>query len=371
MYQILADAVLLLHLGVVLFVVGGLVLILLGNWLAWRWVNMLWFRLAHLGAIAFVPESGRSPGRRLDTLGFFFFSLAIGALQLVLDRGEQKGWFDSPEILVETALSIFGFYMFVVHSATNKHPFIDMRLFRDVTFVSATTIMFLVFMVYLGALVLLPQMLQLVLNYPVLTAGLATTPRGRGRLAAMFTIGRLSGRVNPRLIILVGMACNGISMFMMSRWSLNVSMSDIGWTGVLQGIGMGALTLPIATLAFATLSGDLRNDGTAFFNLMRNMGGAVGVAIVSSRLVELTQIHHGYLVEFITPFRHILMPSGNHAEAAMKLLNLGLTQQAAMIAYINGYLLLGILTIVMLPLVFLLKVPRGPAAAGQPAVVHD
>ena len=134
---------------------------------------------------------------------------------------------------------------------------------------------------------------------------------------------------------------------------------------------MGALTLPIATLAFATLSGDLRNDGTAFFNLMRNMGGAVGVAIVSSRLVELTQIHHGYLVEFIPPFRHILMPSGNHAEAAMKLLNLGLTQQAAMIAYINGYLLLGILTIVMLPLVFLLKVPRGPAAAGQPAVVHD
>ena len=310
--------------------VGPILGPIVGGWLteeySWRWcfyINVPIGILVVLGALAFVPESGRVPGRKLDTLGFLFLSLAIGCFQLVLDRGEQKGWFRSPEILVEAALAVFGLYMFVVHSATNKHAFIDIRLFKDVTFMSATTIMFLVFMIYLGALVLLPQMLQLEFNYPVLAAGIATTPRGIGMLIAMFTIGRLGNHINPRTVIFIGMACNGLSLYLMSRWSLNVSMHDIAWTGVLQGLGMGALTLPIATLAFSTLSAELRNDGTAFFNLMRNLGGAVGVAIVSSRLVELTQIQHGYLTEFMTPFRHLLPQTGIHGgAAAMMLMNL-------------------------------------------------
>ena len=356
--------------------VGPILGPIVGGWLtedySWRWcfyINVPIGILTVLGVFAFVPETTRTPGRKLDTWGFVFLSLAIGCAQLVLDRGEQKGWFQSPEILTEAALALFGLYMFVVHSATSKHAFIDLRLFRDVTFMSATIIMFLIFMVYLGALVLLPQMLQLEFNYPVLTAGLATTPRGIGMLIAMFTIGRIINKVNPRYIVFFGMACNALSLYLMSRWSLNVSMSEIGWTGVLQGLGMGGLTLPVSTLAFSTLPNDLRNDGTAFFNLMRNMGGAVGVAMVSSRLVELTQIHHGYLAEFMTPFRHL--PMSGHGEAAMKLMNLGLTQQAAMIAYINGFLLLSALTIVMVPFVLLLKFQRGRAPAGQMAAVHD
>jgi DHA2 family multidrug resistance protein len=330
--------------------------------LSWRWcfyINVPIGIVAVIGAAIFIPETGRTPDRKLDWMGFAFLSLAIGALQLILDRGEQQGWFQSPEILVETALSALGLYMFVVHSATTRNPFIDIRLFRDITFVTGTIIMALVYMVYLGALVLVPQLLQLELNYPVVAAGLATSPRGLGMMAAVLAIGRLGGRVNPRVTIAVGMLANGVSLYLMSRWSLAVSTEQIVWTGALQGFGMGAISLPVSTVAFATLQNDLRNDGTAMFSLMRNLGGSVGVAMVASRVVELTQIQHGHLAGFFTPFRtigHALSTVRNGA--AMRMLNLDLTHQAGMIAYINGFLLLGILSIVMMPLVLLLRTPR-------------
>lgn len=340
--------------------------------LNWRWcfyINVPIGILSVIGAIIFVPEAGRLAGRKLDWLGFGFLTLAIAGLQLVLDRGEHKGWFQSTEILVEATLTIFGLYMFVVHSATTQKPFIDMRLLRDRTFVSGTSIMAMIFMVYLGALVLVPQMLQFQLNYPVFTAGLATSPRGIGMMFAIIIAGRLHKRVNPKFIISFGMLANATSLYLMSRWSLSVDMKSIVWTGVLQGVGMGFITVPVATLTFSTLSDELRNDGTAFFSLMRNIGGAIGVAIVSSRLVELTQIHHGYLAEFMTPFRHLdqrMLTEG----LPLRFLNGSLTMQAGMIAYINAFLLLSILSIAMLPVVFLLRTPKAagrPGAGAKPA----
>jgi DHA2 family multidrug resistance protein len=342
-------------------IVGGY----LTEYLSWRWcfyINVPIGIVAVIGALIFVPETARAPDRKLDWFGFAFLSLAIAGLQLILDRGEQLGWFQSPEILVESALLAFGLYMFIVHSATTKNPFIDIRLFRDVTFMTGTVIMALIFVVYLGALVLVPQMLQLELNYPVMTAGLATSPRGLGMMAAILLIGRLGKRVDPRAAIGFGMLLNGISLYMMSRWSLAVSTEQIVWTGVLQGVAMGAISLPTATIAFGTLPDDLRNDGAAFFSLMRNLGGSVGVALTASRIVELTQIQHGQLASFFTPFR--ATPGGPavmRGEVATRLLNLDLTHQAGMIAYINAFLLLGILSVVMLPLVLLLRIPR----AGQ------
>jgi DHA2 family multidrug resistance protein len=307
----------------------------------------------------------------LDWLGFMFLSIAIGGFQLVLDRGEQKGWFQSPEILIEAAMSVLGLYMFIVHSMTTKDPFIDVRLFRDRTYVIGVSIVSLIFMVYLGALVLVPQLLQLEMNYPVFTAGLVTSPRGLGMVASFIVIGRMKDRLNPRMLICVGMLINGLSLYLMSRWSLAVEMDQIVWTGVLQGIGMGAIMLPTSTAAFATLSNELRTDGSAFFSLMRNIGGAVGVAVVSSRIVELTQIHHGNLVQFVTPFRHPQMRLPGMTDAmALRILNLDITHQAGMVAYINGFLLLSIVSVVMMPLVFFIRTPRA-AQAGTMAPIGD
>jgi len=339
----------------------------------WRWcfyINVPIGVLAAIGALIFVPEPPRMHGRRLDWLGFGFLTIAIAGLQLVLDRGEHKGWFQSDEILAEAAVAVFGVYMFIVHSATTAKPFIDMRLLRDRTFVSGTTIMALIFMVYLGALVLVPQMLQFQLNYPVLTAGIATSPRGIGMMAAIIAAGRLHRLVNPKLIIAVGMLANAASLFLMSRWSMDVDMEDIVWAGVLQGIGMGFITVPVATLTFSTLSDELRNDGTAFFSLMRNIGGAIGVAIVSSRIVELTQIQHGYLAEFMTPFRHLgaKMLAGG---PALRLLNGGITMQAGMIAYDNAFLLLSIMSVGMMPVVLFLRTGKPSLRSGQAIVASD
>ena len=341
---------------------------------SWRWcfyINVPIGIAVVLGALVFISESEIIPGRKLDWLGFLFLSLAIAGFQLVLDRGEQKGWFQSPEILIETAVTVFALYMFIVHSMTTSNPFIDVRLFADRTYVIGVGIMALIFMVYLGALVLVPQLLQFEMNYPVLTAGIATSPRGLGMVGMFLIIGRLKGRINPRILIATGMLANGLSLYLMSHWSLDVGMSEIVWTGILQGIGMGLITLPVSTVAFSTLTDDLRTDGSALFNLMRNLGGAIGVAIVSSRIVELTQIHHGNLVQFLTPFRHIQMKMpGMSAGAAMQALNFNITRQAGMIAYINGFLLLEILSIAMLPLVFFLRTPRigqGAAPVAPPA----
>ncbi len=350
-------------------VVGGY----LTEELSWRWcfyINVPIGVLCIAGALIFLHDAAREPGRRLDWLGFLFLSLGIAGLQVILDRGEQKGWFQSPEILIESALTLFGLYMFIVHSMTTRHPFIDIRLFRDLTYTIGTVIMALIFMIYLGALVLVPQLLQLELNYPVMTAGYATSPRGIGMMLTMLAIGRLHGRVDPRAVIAFGMVMNGISLWLMSRWSLSVPMSQIVWTGALQGVGMGAITLPAATVAFSTLSNELRNDGTAFFNLMRNLGGSIGVAVASARIVELTQIQHGYLSEFMTPFRHWVAPhAGMSTAMSMRLLNFDLTLQAGMIAYINGFLLLAILSVVMLPLVLFMRIPKATAQPVQHAVL--
>jgi DHA2 family multidrug resistance protein len=359
--------------------VGPILGPIVGGWLteeySWRWcfyINVPIGVAVILGALIFVPETSRATGRKLDWFGFAFLSIAIGAFQLVLDRGEQKGWFQSPEILVESALAIFGLYMFIVHSMTTKNPFIDVRLFADRTYVIGVSIMAMIFMVYLGALVLVPQLLQLEMNYPVFTAGLATSPRGVGMVVMFILIGRLGKNINPRWLIGTGMVLNGISLYLMSRWSPTIGMEQIVWTGVLQGFGMGLISLPVATVAFSTLTEELRTDGSAFFSLMRNLGGAIGVAVVSSRIVELTQIHHGYLSEFMTPFRHLpLGMSGMSEGAAMKVMNFNITHQAGMIAYINGFLLLAILSIAMLPLVFFLRTPRIAPKPGSIAAVAD
>jgi len=358
--------------------VGPILGPILGGYLteeySWRWcfyINVPICILSAMGAVIFVNDD-RTPSRRLDWLGFLFLTLAIAGFQLVLDRGEQKGWFQSGEIKVEAALMVFGLYMFVVHSMTTANPFIDIRLFRDRTYVIGVGIMAMIFMVYLGALVLVPQLLQIEMNYPVLTAGLATSPRGLGMIAAFIVIGRLKGRIGPRTLIAGGMLVNGLSLYLMSGWSLDVEMDQIVWTGVLQGVGMGAITLPVATVAFSTLTDELRTDGSAFLSLMRSLGGAIGVAIVSSRIVELTQIHHSNLAEFMTPYRHLHMSMpGMSQDAMMRVMNFSITRLAGMIAYINGFLLLAILSIVMLPLVFFLRVPRAGHAAPPGAVVGD
>ena len=334
---------------------------------SWRWcfyINVPLGILAVVGALTFIPETVAATGRKLDWFGFAFLTLAIGSLQLALDRGEQRGWFQSPEIMTEATLVVFGLYMFVAHSLTTKKPFFDIRLFQDRTYVVSTVIMMLIFVVYYGSLTLAPQMLQNQFNYPVLTAGLIMAPRGLGTIAAILAVGRLNRFVDPRTLIGVGLAISGFALYVMSGWSLMIGPGDIILLGLVQGVGSGMINVPITTVAFITLAGDLRNEATGFYNLMRNIGSAIGISVSTSQLVEYAQTNHSRLGEFMTRFRHVSLPRG---AAGMERLNLNITQQAMMIAYVNVYWLLGVLCLAIIPLVFFLRTPKGqaPAAAAS------
>jgi DHA2 family multidrug resistance protein len=336
---------------------------------SWRWcffINIPIGIVAVAGALAFVPEV---PGhaRKLDWFGFGFLGLGVTCLQLVLDRGESKGWFQSGEIQLEAALAAFCLYMFVVHSATTAKPFFDVRMFKDRTYIVSTIIMMLIFIVYYGSMVLTPQMLQQELGYPVLTAGLIMAPRGAGTILAIMITNRLNKWIEPRALVGFGLALSGVTLYLMSGWNLMTSSTDIVIMGLLQGAGSGCINVPITTMAFATLPGELRTEATSFYSLTRNIGSAIGVSVAASQLVESTQINHGYLAEFMTPFRGMKLP---HDAFGLHVMNLGITQQAAMVAFINIFWLLGILCVAIIPLVFFLQVPKHPATAAAGAAAE-
>jgi DHA2 family multidrug resistance protein len=261
--------------------------------------------------------------------------------------------------------------MFVAHSATTRRPFFDVRLFKDRTFVISNAIMTLIMLVYYGSMALTPQMLQGELNYPVLTAGLVMAPRGMGTIAAILLVGRVSHVTGPRLLIGLGLVLSALSLYLMSGWSLDVSQRDIILLGLLQGSSIGFINVPLTTNAFTTLEEDLRTEASGFYNLMRNIGSAAGISITSAILVRSAQINHGYLAEYMTPFSHNMpaMP-GLSGATALAALNANLTLQATMIAYINVFMILAVLCLLILPAVLFLHVPRTPMS-GEPVVIGE
>ncbi|HEX4596836.1 MAG TPA: DHA2 family efflux MFS transporter permease subunit [Burkholderiaceae bacterium] len=346
-------------------VLGPMLGPILGGWLtdnySWRWVfyiNVPLGILAFAGVAAYLPR-GQTRSSRFDFFGFALLSIAVAALQLVLDRGPIKDWFGSHEIWIEAVTAGLAFYLFVVHSATRSHPFIPLSLFRDRNFVTGNVFIFVVGIVLFATLALLPPLLQDLMNYPVYTAGLVTAPRGVGSLVAMLTVGWLVGRLDPRLIIASGFLLTALSLWQMTGFDLQMSSTLILWSGAVQGLGTGIAYVPMATLAFASLPGELRNEGTALFNLARNLGSSVGISVVQALLISNTQILHSSLADHITPYnlaaRNPQLAAQLSSHDGMATLNAGLTAQASMIAYIDDFQLMLILTLLTLPLLLLVR----------------
>ncbi len=222
-----------------------------------------------------------------------------------------------------------------------------------------------------ATLALLPPMLQDLMNYPVLTTGLVTAPRGMGSLAAMFLAPRLLGKADPRLIIGSGFALTAFSAWQMTGFDLQMGIGAVVWSGLAQGVGVGLVYIPVATTTFATLTPALRNEGTAIFSLVRNIGSSIGISMVITLLTRNTQIAHAALAGHLTPYgSHSAAMSGNSlAPRALTELNAAVTQQAAMIAYNDDFKLLLVLSLATIPLVFLLRKGRR-AAPSEPIAVE-
>jgi DHA2 family multidrug resistance protein len=348
----------------------------LGGWLTdnynWRWVfyiNVPFGIIAFLGTLATLPKSAirKSP---FDFFGFATLSLGVGALQITLDRGQLKDWFNSPEICIEAAVSVAAFYLFIVHMITaRKTRFLDPSLFTDRNFVTGCVCMFNVGLLLFATLALLPPLLQDLMNYPVVTTGLVTAPRGVGTLLAMLIIGRLSKVIDVRVMIGLGFALSAFSAWQMSRFDLQMDMYTVMWSGIAQGCGTGMVFVPLAGVAFATLKSSLRNEGAAMFSLSRNLGSSIGISVVETLLTRNTQTAHASLAEHVTPFSPLIHAQGAQTLQRLSALNAQVTEQAAMIAYNDNFRLMFWLSLAAIPLLLLLR--KGDAPPSPEAVAVE
>lgn len=340
-----------------------------GGWLTdtynWRWVfyiNVPIGILTFIGLLAVLPDTERTEGR-FDFFGFLALSFAIGGLQLMLDRGQTKDWFSSPEIITYACVMGLTFYLFLVHTLTFNRPFLSPSLFVDKNFITCSIFIFLVGVILYATLALLPPMLQNQLNYPVFTTGLVTAPRGIGTFSAMIVVGRLIGYIDARLIIITGLAMIAFALWQMTGFNLQMDSNLVIVSGLIQGFGIGLAFVPLSTIAFTTLAPQLRNEGTAFFSLMRNIGGSIGISVVTAVLIRNTQISHSDLSTHITLYNmHSPALAAHHINLSTELgilqLNGLMTNQATMVAYINDFKMMMILTISLMPLLLLLKIPK-------------
>ena len=350
----------------------------LGGWLtdsySWHWVfliNVPIGALALFGVAASLPTD-ETRTSRFDWRGFAFLAIGIGALQLFLDRGEQQDWFGSVEIQVEAALAFLGFYLYAVHWKFSAKPFLNLGLFADRNFLASNLFIFVLGVVLFATMALLPPFLQGLMNYPVVTTGLLLAPRGVGTLIAMMLVGRLLARgADARVLAGIGMLLTAYSLWMMTRFNLDVPQSTIVVTGVVQGLGLGLVFVPVSTIAYSTLPMAARTEAAGIFSLMRNIGSSVGISIVMTLLSRNTQLNHAEIAARLTPYGDNaaqLAAALGHGAVNLAALNGEVTRQASAIAFLDDFWLMMVMTVVSIPLLLLLKPVRSSAA---PAVVAD
>jgi len=339
---------------------------------SWRWVfyiNVPFGIAAVAGLTLFYKDPNRDRSLVFDWLGFGLFAVGLGALQLMLDRGTNKDWFNSTEIVLEAVVALLGLYLFVVHMATTAKPFIRIEIFKDRNFSSATMLMFVTGGLLVSSSALLAPYLQTLGGYSVTSAGLLMVPRGIGTMLAMSMAGRVAMRFDPRKVITIGASVLLWTTYEMSRWTPSVTASTMGWVGFIQGFGMGFIFVPMNLVAFSTIPAAIRTDASAIMNLLRNIGAAFSVSLTTAVLTSSTQIVHAQVAEHIDPFNRAL---GVNAQSMMwnpqmpfglQSLDGMISRAALQVAYSNDFLFLFYTSI---PAVLLVWLMRRPTFQGPP-----
>jgi DHA2 family multidrug resistance protein len=338
------------------------------NWRYVFFVNLPFGIAAVLGLALLMPARQSRAKGGFDWLGFGVLSLGLSALQLALDRGEQLDWLNSNVIIAAFILAGLGFYLFIVHMFTAPRPFIPREIFADRNFAAGLFTMFMVGMVLLASSALLAPFLENLSNYPVAAAGLVMAPRGFGTMFAMLVAGRLTNRVDPRLLMLFGYILLGLSLSMQDGWTPATSERYMITTIVTQGAGLGFVFVPLQVVAFYTLAPAMRTQGTALLSLLRNVGSAIGISVTSALLDRMTIYMHADLMSHLTPFSRALQVGGavgrywNPAtKSGAAQLDALVTTQAQIIAYMDDYKLMFLATIPAAACLLLMRRPARPA----------
>jgi DHA2 family multidrug resistance protein len=347
----------------------------LGGWLtetySWRFVfyiNVPVGILAFLGMTTFLPDSGRNAAAKLDWFGFGTLSLAIAAMQVLLDRGEELDWFGSGEIVVEAIIAASAFYLFLVHTFTAREPFVRPSLFRDRNFTAGLLFIAIIGLTYYASLALQPPYLQNLMNYPIVSAGLVLGPRGVGTMGSMMIVGRLIGLVDTRYLLGLGLGLTAWSFYVMTGWTPDVSQMTIVVVGIIQGIGLGFIFVPLSVVTLSTLAPERRAEGAGLYSLSRNIGSSIGISVVNSLLTRNTQVNHAEIAQNVTSVNrafedHAITRFWDPITAAGRTaLDAVITQQSQIIAYIDDYKLLMIATLAAIPLLIIFQKPPRTAA---------
>jgi MFS transporter, DHA2 family, multidrug resistance protein len=375
-------------LGIVVAPILGPVL---GGWLtdnySWRWVFYINIPVGIASIVMtklyiFDPPYLRTELRKVDYWGMGMLVVGIGALQIVLDKGQQEDWFESTFITALAVISVITLVALVVHELTTDDPIVDLRVFKARSYAVGVFLMTVVGFVLYGSMVLLPVMLQTLLGYPPLQAGIAMAPRGMGAFVMMPVTGLMTGRFDPRKLLTVGLMIGGSSLLWLSHLNLEAGYWDIFWPQLIQGIGMSLLFVPLTTVSMDPIPRERMGNATSLFNLMRNIGGSVGIAATGTMLARDAQSTTALLGANITPFnpaaqtmlaqmKNAFIAAGadavtatNRAYAAL----FGVVQrQATMMSFVTIFQLLGVMFFALVPLVLLMKRPK---AGGHVEAAH-
>src|SRR5262245_51795441 len=360
----------------------------LGGWLtdnySWRWVFYINIPVGIASIIMtnlfiFDPPYIRRKATNVDTWGIGMLAVGMGSLQVMLDKGQQEDWFSSNWITGLALVAGATLLLFIIHELRTDEPVLHLRVFKERTYATGVFLMTTLGFVLYGSLVLLPLFLQTVLGYPAIEAGIAMAPRGLGSFLAMPAVGFLTAKFDSRKLLVIGLLGGAVTLFMLGSLNLQVGYWDIFWPQFLQGLSMGLIFVPLTTVTMSLIPREEMGNATSIFNLMRNMGGSVGIATIATMLSRNTQAQYNLLGSHVSGFdarvatllsqiRGAFMANGmdftTASRAAYAALSGMVSQQAVMVAFVHLFRVLAVVFAVVMPLVFVMRKPR----AGQPSV---
>jgi MFS transporter, DHA2 family, multidrug resistance protein len=348
---------------------------MLGGWIAdnhsWHWIFLINIPVGIVSILLvyiFIQEKEKVKNLiKIDYIGLAFLSLGIGALQIFLDKGENYDWFSSKVIIILAATTVISLIFVVYWELKVKNPVIDLRMLKDVNFAIATVAMFGVGMSFYAITEAIPVLLQTLMGYTAFLSGLVLAVSGTVVLVGMGLAGYLSSKLGPKYITIAGWFITIIALYLMTGFNLQADFATIAEARALMGLGTSLIFVPINAVAFTNIAKEKIEYGTGLINLMRNIGGSVGISFVNTVVARGSQVHQNYLVKNITP----LNPAFNHTVKQLKaelnttttetyqMIYLGVQQQCGMLSYIDAFRYLMIILLVTSVLLFFLKTSKG------------
>ncbi|HEX3559303.1 MAG TPA: DHA2 family efflux MFS transporter permease subunit [Pyrinomonadaceae bacterium] len=362
----------------------------LGGWItdnySWRWIfyiNIPIGALAIFMANTFVEDPpyirDQRPGR-IDYVGFGLMAVGLATLQLVLDKGQEEDWFSSSLITWAVVFSVVALVAFIIWELRSDEPIVNLRILKNRNFAVGTMLITLMGVVLYGSIALLPLFLQTLLGYPATASGMAVSPRGFGSILSMLVVGRLVGRVDGRYLIMFGFTVLAFSTYMLAGLNLDIAMSNVVWPNIISGCAMGFIFVPLTTMAMGTLPNEQMGNASGVYNLMRNTGGSIGIAAMSTLLSRGAQVHQAAISAHLTPYDPAFQQRMQQMNGAAGALGGGtaspqalasvygtVLRQSMVLSFLDNFRLLAFLCLLCIPAALLFKRVR---AKGGPVAAH-